>query len=244
MKHTRFILLAIAAFAIVACKEQNAPTPGETEGGGGYTPTEPITAHADFSYSIQQPLTIIIDGKNKGRSVSYDFGDGSDPEKHGVTDKVTHRYAQAGTYKIRADVSGDNNTTDSYTTSVTLSTPKVYIDGIRYLSVDEDGEYYKAKLTDDDFFTTTWFITEYTPILNNSRLPHDYIFKNPVLMNGLDDDDYYTLYIYHSTKGGSDSGTQCLKQDISKSRFLSYPENIRVSNNSGNTEVQLLMHYE
>lgn len=242
MKHTRFILLAIAAFAIVACKEQNAPTPGGT-GGGGYTPTEPITAHADFSYSIQQPLTIIIDGKNKGRSVSYDFGDGSDPEKHGVIDKVAHRYTQAGTYKIRADVSGDNSTTDSYTTSVTLSTPKVYIDGIRYLSVDEDGEYYKAKLEKDNFWGTDVFTTGYTAILNNSRLPYGLQFKDPVLMSSIDDDGYL-LYIYHSTKGGSDSGTQCLKQSISKNKFLSYPEYIQVSNNSGNTKVQLIMHYE
>lgn len=237
MKHTRFILLAIAAFAIVACQEPNAPTPGT--GGGG---AEPITAYADFSYSTQQPLTVIIDGKSKGRSVSYDFGDGSNPEKHGVTDKVTHRYAKAGTYKIRADVSGDKSTTDSYTMSVTLSTPKVYIDGIRYLSIDEDGEYYKAKLEKDNLWGTYVFTTGYTDILNNSRLPYGLQFKDPVLMSGIDDD--YLLYIYHSTKGGSDSGTQCLKQSISKNKFLSYPEYIRVSNNSGHTIVELVMHYE
>lgn len=244
MKHTQFILLAIAAFAITACQEPNAPTPGGT-GGGGYTPPEPITAYADFSYSIQQPLTVIIDGKSKGRSVSYDFGDGSDPEKHGVTDKVTHKYAKEGTYKIRADVSGDKSTTDSYTMSVTLSAPKVYIDGIRYLSIDEDGEYYRAKMTDDDFWTTPDVIinTGYTPILNNSRLPYEYTFKTPVLMNHLSEDEFYTLYIYHSTKGGSDIGTQCLKQDISRIVIKLYLKTIEVSNNSG-TRVQLLMHYE
>lgn len=238
----RILLFATVAVLFAACKEQNTPTPGGWSGGS--TPTETITAYADFAYTTQQPLTVVINGKSKGRSVSYDFGDGGIPEKHGVTDKVAHRYAQAGTYKIRADVSGDNNTSDSYTISVTLSAPKVYIDGIKYLSVDEDGEYYKAILEEEEVFTNTTVLnTNYTPILNNSRLPYEYILANPKLMGSFDDDGYI-LYIYHSTKGGSDGGTQCLKQNISKNKFLSYPEYIQVSNNSGHTKVQLTMHYE
>lgn len=240
MKRILFFLFAIAAL-FLSCTEKNAPTPGGS-GSGGYTPTY-VTAKAEFSCSVEQPLTVVIVGKNEGRSVTYDFGDGKS-ESHGLTETIRHKYASAGTYKIRADVKGDQSTSDSYSLSISIPSPKIYITGIRYLSVDEDGEYYKATLKDDDFWTKTWFTTNYTPILNNSRLPYEYIFKEPIYMNDLADDDYYTLYVYHSTKGGNDSGTQCLQQSILTSRITACSQSIKVENNSGNTIVELMMDYK
>ena len=251
------IYLFLIAAAFVACEERNTPTPGGSGQGGivtpePTTPTEPVTppkpeepviAYADFTYTIEKPLTVIITPKHTGRYVVYNWGDDNKSKKYSVSEKVTYRYSQIGEYTIRADVYGDNGSTDNYSLSIILTTPKVYIDGIRYLSIEEDGEYYKATLKDDDFFTTTWFTTNYTPVLNNSRLPYEYVFKNPVLMDGLDQDSYYTLYVYHS-KNTSSSSIQCLKQDIYTYKFKLYQDAIQVLNSTGKTNVQLMMHYE
>ena len=74
------------------------------------------------------------------------------------------------------------------------------------------------------------------------------MFAKPILMDGLEDDEYYTLYIYHSADGSTE--TQCLKQNISTlgiKAVASMPNEYRyteISNNSGNTKVRIYFDYK
>lgn len=254
MKKVQILLMALAAVVFIACEKPQEvvkpityPTSGGTSGQGGSgdnggSTTETV-AHVEFSYQTKAPYTVVVTDKSTGYSIKYEFGDGKSKTcKPGET--IEHRYASAGTYKIKGTASGSSSSTDDYTVSVTISKPKIYIAGIKYNKVDIDGEYYKAVLKDDDFFTTTWLNTEYTSeMLNNSRMPYTFTLKDAKLMDGLADDDYYVLYIYHNTKRSGD-GTQCLKQNISTSKFNECPETIVVNNNSGNTQVELVMSYK
>lgn len=254
MKKAQILLMALAAILFIACEKPQEvvkpityPTTGGTSGQGGSEDnggsTTETTAHVEFSYETKAPYGVVIKDKSAGYSVKYEFGDGKS-KTCAPGETIEYRYAGAGTYKIKGTASGSSSSKDDYTVSVTISKPKIYIAGVRYHKIDVDGEHYKAVLKDDDFFTTTWLKTDYTKdVLNNSRLPHDFTLYNPVLMDGLADDSYYTLYIYHAADKSKD-GTQCLKQTIYTTKFEECLETIRVKNNSGNTEVELLMQYK
>lgn len=230
MKKMILLLMSIVSLMFISCDvDYSSPA----------IQKETQRARVDFSYKVVQPLSVTITDKSVGDYVLYDFGDGTS-KQYNIGTTFNHRYTSPGVYKIKGKATG--NGSDDYTVSVTINKPDVYIIGIKYNKVDEDGEYYRAVLKDDDFFTTKWINTEYTSVLNNSRLPYSFIFKNPVIMDGLSDDEYYTLYVYHSTSVSKD-GTQCLKQDILTRQFLEYPSSIVVNNNSGNTQVELLMEY-
>lgn len=254
MKKAQILLMALAAILFIACEQPQEvvkpityPTTGGTSGQGGSGDnggsTIETTAHVEFSCQTKAPYTVVITDKSTGYSVKYELGDGKSKIcKPGET--IEYRYASAGTYKIKGTASGSSSSKDDYTVSVTISKPKIYIAGVKYNKVDIDGEYYKAVLKDDDFFTTTWLKTTYTPeVLNNSRLPYEFKLQNPKLMDGLADDSYYILYIYHATDKSKD-GTQCLKQNISTSKFNECPETIVVNNDSKNTQVELMMSYK
>lgn len=238
--HIFSICTLVAGLFFISC-EQNTPTPIIIPDGGNTPPKETV---AYFEYSMIGFYSLNIKDKSTGKEVIYDFGDGT-IEKYNLPYNylIYHGYTKLGTFTISAQVTGYDGTIKTYSQSVTIRDPKIYISGIKYISVDNDLEYYKAKLVDDDFFTTTWFTTNYTPILSKSSLPYTYTFNKAIEMNGLSEDDYYTLYIYHNTKNSGD-GTQCLKQNISTPVFNAQLPYIEVKNNSGNTVVQLLMEYK
>lgn len=243
MKRIHFILLAIMAIFLVACKEKNAPSPGGNSGGSdsGKTPS----TYADFEYNFIDYNMINIKDKSIGKDAVYDFGDGEKkPIKLPYEYLILHIYEKEGTYTITVQVNGEDGTIKKQSKQITIKKPQTYIAGIKYISVDVPYEYYMAKLVDDDPITTTWFTTDYTQaMLYPDILPQSYMFYNPILMNGLKNDEYYTLYIYHNTKN-SGTGTQCLKQTIYSAVFEARLPYIEVKNNSGNTVVQLLMEYK
>ena len=240
MKHKIF-LMALIAVVFIACEQSNEVNKPISVDQDKTTTT--IKAHVDFSYETKAPYSVIITDKSSGKLIWYQWGDGSQYNTCNPGGTLTHKYKGAGTYKIKCTATGTDGSKDDYTVSVTISDPKIYIAGIKYNKVEVDGEYYKAVLKDDDFFTTTWINTGYTKVLNNSRLPYSYIFTDPVYMSGLSDDKYYTLYIYRNTKQ-SGNGTQCLETPISTTVFQKCPETIAVRNSSGKTQVELLMEYK
>lgn len=205
--------------------------------------TDEVSAYFEYSQFDDFHGVDITDGSTGVRAV-YDFGDGS------ATKEITlpydylifHSYTKNGTYTIKCTAYGSNGTSATYSQQITVRDPKVYITGIEYVNVDQLGKYYRAVLKDDDFFTTTWFKTDYTgmPI---TTVPYTFVFSNPIYMNGLQDDDYYTLYVYYSNNGSGD-GTQCLKQNIVTQLFTATLPYIEIKNNSGNTIVHLLMDYK
>ena len=242
MKRTHFILLAIMAIFIASCKDHNEPSyNGGSSGSGDKIPT----TSADFEYNFTGYNIINIKDKSIGKDAVYDFGDGEKKSiKLPYEYLILHIYEKDGTYTITVQVNGEDGTIKKQSKQITIKKPQTYIAGIKYISVDVPYEYYMAKLVDDDLITTTWFTTDYTQeMLYQNILPRSYRFNSPILMNGLKDDEYYTLYIYHNTKN-SGTGTQCLKQTIYSAVFDVQLPYIEVKNNSGNTVVQLLMEYK
>ena len=210
-------------------------------------------ASAYFEYTLgtgNGELYVFIKDKSKGEKAVYDFGDGTTKTINlPYSDLISKEYSKFGTYKITVTAYSANGDTKSYSQNITIKKHDIYIAGIEYLAVDHDWEYYKAVLKDDDFFTTTWFTTYWTndPIASYN-LPYKYMFAKPILMDGLEDDEYYTLYIYHSADGSTE--TQCLKQNISTlgiKAVASMPNEYRyteISNNSGNTKVRIYFDYK
>ena len=202
---------------------------------------EGVSAYFEYEMFDNFHSLNIKDMSNGVRAI-YDFGDGS------ATEEITlpyeyllfHNYTKNGTYTIKCTAYGSNGASTTYSEQVIIRDPKIYITGIEYLKVDYSGEFYKAVLKDDDIFTTTWFTTYY---ICPEEFPYTYRFSSPVEMNGLDEDDYYTLYIYHN-KYYTGDGTQCLKQNIYTQVFKACLPYIEVKNNSGNTVVHLLMDYK
>ena len=219
--------------------------------------------NVDFTYNILQDGKVSFTNTSDDRLTAscfiWYFGTEAYIEK---ARDCTYTFKSSGTYTVTLQAilpSGQKKNKAHDVTVTVASTPepepqpqttptKIYITGVKYLKVDVQNHYYRAKLVDDDFFTTTWFNTDYTALtLYSSTIPYTDYFSSRVLMNGLADDEYYTLYIYHNTNV-SGTGTQCLKQNIYTSKFKAALSDqspyIEVSNNSGNTVVQLLMEYE
>lgn len=207
-------------------------------------PMEQLVAY--FEYKMVGFKAVDIKDMSEGKKAVYDFGDGETREIDLPYDYlIYHGYNKNGTYTIKVTVTGNSGTTKTYQESVVIRDPKIYMTGIEYISVgDAPNEYYRAKLIDDDIFTTTWWQTNYTSTkLSSANVPFMYTFSSPVEMNGLDEDDYYELIVHHNTKNSGD-GTQCLKQTIYTSVIKAQLPYIEVKNTTGNTVVRLHMKYE
>ena len=159
----RLCYLMLIAFTLFACEEQNTPSPGGNggnSGGGGTTPpAQDYTPVAKFVYTVQQPLMVKFEDKSECEKVTYDFGDGHIETYTKLYPVFTHTYSAKGTYTVIARAFNKKNEYTEAQASIEIPEPKVYVVGIQYLAVGKDGKYYKAKLNDDDFFTTTWFTT-------------------------------------------------------------------------------------
>jgi len=233
------VLLFIVAF-LHGCKDnQGNEIYGQQNGAEKYT-----IAKADFTCSVMQPLSVVINDMSSGSSVEYDFGDGS-TKTYLPNCKITYRYDKVGTYIIKAIANGTNGSSEMHK-QITINTPQIYVSGITFASVDVQDEYYRFKLDDDGPIVIKTWVGPYwtTEILYSSILPKTYMIPNPVLLEHPEKYTNYTLYVYHNSKA-SGNGTQCLKQNIPvASTFLKYPEYIEKSNNSGKTKVRLLLKYQ
>lgn len=238
----RFLLFLMAATAILcSCEKKD-----QVESTGTYQrPTEKITpgeTKVQFSIMNKAPLSVIVrdQSENVSTIMCYDMGDGSKVIQKNPGEKFVYRYSKAGQYIITATAATYQMKAQK---TVTINTPSIYVIGLRYDKVDESGKYYWSKLNDDGpLIVYTKMQTNYTPSLNNSSLPYTISFTNPALLDNPSKHSYYTLYVYWNDKQ-SGKGTQCLKQDIQLYKFLAYPDYIDVHNNSGNTQVRLIMGY-
>ena len=209
----------------------------------------------DFTYSANY-LAVTLTAQCDAKVTRFAWFVNNEGVKETTDPTYKYTFSKAGTYKVTLKGMWTTNG-KSYEKDVTKSITvqeqpknysKLFLTGITYVKVDVAYDYYKAKLVDDDFFTTTWFNTAYTDMfLYSSNLPYTYTFKTRVEMNGLNEDDYYTLYVYYVQYDGAEE-VQVLKQNIQSSTFKNAIKTaepyIQVSNNSGNTVVQLLCSYE
>ena len=237
MRKLSAILVTMALF-LVSCEPNTPSESGQSGGGSGNTPV--VAPTAQFSFKLQQPLAVEFtnESSNNATQLLWDFGDGSTSTEA----NPIHKYSSAGSYIVTLTAK-NNAGSNSIRNTVNIPVPKVYVKGIKYLQVGKPNMYYKTTCKDDDIFTTTWFNTGYTPLLSNSNLPYDYIFTSSVLMSGLDEDNYYTIFVYWNTKTNGD-GTQILKQKMSTSSIKQYPEQIVLTSDNKDTQVAVLFSYK
>ena len=214
------------------------------------------STNVDFTYSADY-LTVTLTAQCDAKVTRFAWFVNGEGIVETGSKSYTYTFAKAGTYQVTLKGKWTTNG-KSYEKDVTKNITvqekpkeysKLFLTGITYVDVDVWYDYYKAKLVDDDFFTTTWFATDYPEMfLYSNNLPYTQTFASPVEMNGLDEDDYYTLYVYHSTWYEGTEDIQVLKQTIQSSTFKNAIKTaepyIQVSNNSGETIVRLLCSYE
>ena len=239
----RFFCLLTTIAILASCTEHNTPSDGGGSGGGGTTPPkqQDYEPKAFFEYTLQQPLSVLFTDKSEAEKVKYTFGDGETKTVSDYT-QFTHKYSSPGTYEVTARAYNKGGEWADRTQRITIPTPDVYMIGVQYVEAPTD-YYYKATCKDDDWITTTWWHTDYTPLLTSDILPYTYTFKAPVLMDGLADDDYYEIFIYQNTKQ-SGNGTQILRQTILTKTIQKYPEYIELVNNPGTVKIRVLFKYE
>lgn len=194
---------------------------------------------ASFTYKTKAPLTVVLaNTSTNATNFEWDFGDGTtSTEKN-----PTHRYGAVGSYIITL-VAQNPTGSQQYRNSVEISKPRVFVKGIRYNSVGQLGKYYRSVCKDDDFFTKTWWNTNYTPMLTENNLPYTYTFSSPVELTGLEGDDYYTVYVYWNDKTSGD-GTQILKQSMYKAIIELYWSEYTLHNDACTTWIDVLMSYK
>ena len=243
MRHYFYVfIIALLSCVFYACEEPNTPVYGGGGSGGG-SGEQPVTVYpptAKFNYTLQQPLMVEFTNTSTENptKIVWDFGDSSTSTQT----YPKHSYSTTGTYIVTLTVSNSAGQ-NSCRKSITIPTPRVFVAGIQYNKVGKENMYYKAVCKDDDFFTTTWWNTAYTPLLNNKSLPYKYMFTSPVEMDGLNEDNYYTVYVYWNTKTNGD-GTQILKQKMSTSTIQKYPSSITLTNDNKDTQISVLFSYK
>lgn len=194
---------------------------------------------ASFTYKKEAPLTVIFTNTStNATSYNWDFGDGTISTEQ----NPTHRYDKIGTYTVTL-VAENPSERKQYQASIKVTSPRVFVTGITYSCVGKPNKYYKCVCKDDDFFTTTWWNTNYTPMLTTSNMPYTYTFASPVEMTGLSEDEYYTVYVYWSNTSNGD-GTQILKQKMYASWIQMYPNFEILISDNGDTMIKVNFSYK
>lgn len=197
----KMLFFVLTAIVIMACSPIEPDRPHT--GGGSSNGTTKQPPVANFSYTIEHPLTVVLrNNSQNATSYKWDFGDGNtSTEKN-----PKHKYKTKGVYRIKLIVYG-NGTSDQEEINVTIIEPtKIYFKGVRYEKLAVNNEYIKFKLTDDDpLFTDTWCNSVYE-LISTANLPYNFTLKNPII---LDDStvDWYKLTLYWSKKN-SGNGTE------------------------------------
>lgn len=188
---------------------------------------EILSPQASFSYQVKQPLSVALTNTStNATSYVWDFGDGkSSTEKNPI-----HRYDSKGVYKIKLTAKA-SGLTDIFSSNVTIENPtKIYISGFKVSKIPYQNQYYYIKVIDDDFFTTTWVKTKHF-LLSNANLPYSYMLANPVLMDGLSEDNYYMMQLWYSTTS-TGTGTKVGDFKMTKAQILAYPDALTGTNDN------------
>jgi len=228
MKHFTFFALMVVVIGLFSCESGNYPYVSPP-GNNNTTPTTPKPV-AHFTHITRAPLTACFTNESTDATrYHWDFGDGTTST---VKDPI-HKYKKKGVYRVKLRATGPTGSAVSES-NVTVENPtRIYFAGVTYEKLSVENEYIKFKLVDDDIFTTTWCHSAYE-LISSANLPNDFILQEPVLMNGLYEDDYYVINIYYS-KNTSGDGTKLAGFKFYTSEIYDgYPEKLSWSENKGN----------
>lgn len=238
----KIILLALLAFVIAGCGERNTPTIPSGNGNGNGSGSTTTNVSVDFTYQQIGPFMFSFTNTSKGAdSFKWDFGDGM--WSNGKN--ATHEYESTGTYTVTLTATSGTQKYDCRK-KITVKKPSIYVVGYTLYKIPYQNKYYKVVCKDDDWFGTSWgFTTVYTPLLDNFDIPYSTTWGTPKLMDKLDGDEYYTIYVYYTSNTSNTSGdTQCLKQKLTKSAIYQYKDEHILTSDNGQTQIGISMGYK
>lgn len=203
----KILLFCFSTLFVLSACTPDEPTNifGNNTNPGNYTDNgNTVTPQADFSIKTQHPLTVTFtNNSNNAVSYKWDFGD----NQTSTSQSPIHKYKGIGVYKVTLTAIGSNGKYSVCSKNVTIEAPtKCYFAGVTYKQLSVNNKYVKFKLIDDDFFTTTWYNSDYK-LLSTANLPYTDSLKNPVYMNDMASDDYYVINVYYSNSP-SGNGTK------------------------------------
>lgn len=214
MKKQNLFLIAALAITVTSCipSISNDPSiPGN--------PNKPVKA--EFEYKIQQPLTVVLTNRSENASsFQWSFGDGQTSNEI----SPTYRYKTKGVYEIALTANNNKGQQSAYATVKVEEPTKIYISGFTIGKIPYENQYYRIKVIDDDFFTTTWVETDYK-LLSSANVPYTANLTNPILLSGLSDDNYYIMQLWCNTKN-SGTGTKVAAYKMTKEQIMQYPEKL------------------
>ena len=238
MKNFYSILLAII---LCACSTPEIP--------------QPVGGTADFYYNEISSLYVkFYNTSSAGLKAYYwDFGDGTSA---GSEDPV-HRYAKAGTYKVKLTCKDKYNYTYNVTKNVTVgggsgggttNPTAVYVTGFRIDGIYMVNIMYRVELTGHNIYGQDEKLvrTDYTAIpLNKDNIPYVILLDTPVKIGDLPDPfDWYSSFqidAYAAAKTTLE-GANLLSVTIPANVLANKTEHTAVSPNG--TRVTILFKYQ
>lgn len=228
-------LAFLIAFVVASCTSPTTGGNNPDEPSNPGNPNKPVKA--EFVYTIQQPMTVVLTNKSENAgSYRWTFGDGESSTER----NPTHRYQKKGVYEIKLTASNNKGQQSAYATVKVEEPTRIYISGFTVSKIPYENQYYRIKVIDDDFFTTTWVETDYK-LLSSVNVPYTANLTTPVLLNGIDEDNYYIMQLYYNTKN-SGTGTKVAAYKMTKEQILQYPE--KLTGTSDNVSLTTYFSYK
>ena len=217
--HHLFLLL-VAMLTIASCSRDKESS---------YEPSTPTIHEVQPSFTAvtRKPFTVILTNTSLyATEYSWDFGDGTTSTEV----SPTHRYQSKGVYIITLTAKNLFCEGTAAKRATLYDPTEIYISGFGIKKIPYQNQYYYVRVIDDDVLTTTWVKTKHV-LLSSANMPYDYTLASPVLLDGLSDDEYYTMELWYSTTS-SGTGTKIASYRMTKSQILEYPDSLTGSDSN------------
>lgn len=242
MKHTRFLFVALAALALIACSKKDEPT--YNPGGGGSTPGGGDKYPPVISFSMERLSPIMVDFANTSQycnDFTWDFGDGT--TAHGKD--ATHEYEELGTYIVRLIGKVDGK---EYETRQKLELTKptgIWITGYTIYKIPYENKYYRFSFKDDALLPSSWdWYSTYTPKLTEGALPYVYEFQNPQKFDQPYTHEYWKIQMLRANSQSGSGETSCLTGKLTLKDLERYQPSYTWRSDAGTTAFSIHIGYE
>lgn len=234
-----YVIILFTSFIFAGCsqEEPNQPIPGGNSG----EESEPTIS---FTYQIVN-IPFEVEFSNTSSNLSdfhWDFGDGRTAD----TKNVRHIYNKLGEYTVTLSGYTENGRTYTCRQKIVLERPNIHISGYQLLGIPYYNQYYCIAVSNEETSGSGWdFSSIYTPKLTSGNIPYTYNFVTDIVMDEIEKDSYYYVYVFHSKNSSpNDDPIQCMKQILSVGDILECRSQYLFSSNNGETIMYLRMRYD
>lgn len=241
MKHTRFLFVALAALAMIACSKDE---PTQKPSGGGSTPSggDKYPPTISFTYERLSPIMVKFTNTSVGcDDFEWDFGD----EMYATGKDATHEYAELGTYIVYLTGKVDGKTY-THAEKIDLTRPTgIWITGYTIYKIPYNNKYYRFSFKDDALLPSSWdWYSTYTPSLTESALPYEYTFQNPQKFDQPYTHEYWKIQMLRANNQSGSGETSCLTGKLQLKDLERYQPEYVFRGESGTSAFGIHIGYE